>query len=711
MDRLGGKKSQENEDVFILPYDKAMFENVDQLMYVGKYKEALQNLNALTGRTLGPADVLKCTVLRSRCLIGLDKHDAALELITHVVEQERDIPNIEIIIVEALESWASVLIHTGQYDDGLERIEQGEEMLQSLAQDKSPVVKRLRAALLRLKAEYYLRKGDQDSSLESIKQSLALYEEIGDKLGIARCLQVMGGGGFYDAKGDRKQQFDYLQQSLALYEEVGNRMGVALLLFSIGHHYITVMGDIKKSLEYMHRSMTLYEEMGQTKTIMYFECIINLGWNNQQLGELDTALGYYQSSLALAEEMGHKDGIATSIKFISHIQYFKGEVELAIDLNEQSLSMFEETGNIPFVIWGLLDLILDFIGIIPVEKTQMYLQRMREVNQQLQKQGENRVMDQYCRLAEAGVLKTSTRARDRGKAEEILEQLLEEGTDDIVTKVALLFLCELLLVDLQLSGNENVLEEVKTHLDRLHDTARDQHSHWWLAEVYVLQSRLALWEFDMQRARQLLTQAQRIADEKGLDQLAVTISNDHDSLLDELDKWKQLKEQGGTLAERAELARLGEQIDRMLHAGKVESPELPDEAPILLLILHGGGISLFIKKFDSVTDVDEQMIGAFLNAIQSFSEEVFSQTLDRIRLKEYTILVRPQGEFSFCYVYRGQSYSAQQKLTRFVEIVPQKSSIWTPLQKASRTGQVLDSTALASIDTLLSEVFVDTYVT
>jgi len=213
----------------------------------------------------------------------------------------------------------------------------------------------------------------------------------------------------------------------------------------------------------------------------------------------------------------------------------------------------------------------------------------------------------------------------------------------------------------------------------------------------------------LQRARQLLTQAQRIADEKGLDRLAVTISNDHDSLLDELDKWKHLKDQGGTLAERAELARLGEQIDRMLHAGKVEPPELLDEAPILLLILHGGGISVFIKRFISVTEVDEQMIGAFLDAIQSFSEEVFSQALDRIKLKEYTILVRPKGGFTICYVYRGQSYRAQQKLTRFVDIIPQKSSIWTPLQKSSQTGKVLDSTAITAIDTLLTEVFVDTY--
>ena len=86
-----------------------------------------------------------------------------------------------------------------------------------------------------------------------------------------------------------------------------------------------------------------------------------------------------------------------------------------------------------------------------------------------------------------------------------------------------------------------------------------------------------------------------------------------------------------------EKTQLQDQMKEMLHRGLVENVDVVDEIPIMLMLLVEGGLCVFLKEFTSSTVISEHMVAGFLSAIQSFSDEVFSQSLDRIRLKEYTI--------------------------------------------------------------------------
>jgi hypothetical protein len=96
--------------------------------------------------------------------------------------------------------------------------------------------------------------------------------------------------------------------------------------------------------------------------------------------------------------------------------------------------------------------------------------------------------------------------------------------------------------------------------------------------------------------------------------------------------------------------------------------ELPEEEPIMLLILEEG-ISSLSRNFESADQLQEQLIGGFLAAINAFMQEAFSVTgsIERIKHEDYTLLFKSIEPLLFCYFFQGQSYSALRKLNSFIE--------------------------------------------
>ena len=66
-------------------------------------------------------------------------------------------------------------------------------------------------------------------------------------------------------------------------------------------------------------------------------------------------------------------------------------------------------------------------------------------------------------------------------------------------------------------------------------------------------------------------------------------------------------------------------------------------SPVFLLIIHKNGILLHAKEFSQDVSKPFDLIGGFLGALDSFSRDAFSRSLDRIRLGEYTVVMLPLG--------------------------------------------------------------------
>jgi hypothetical protein len=216
---------------------------------------------------------------------------------------------------------------------------------------------------------------------------------------------------------------------------------------------------------------------------------------------------------------------------------------------------------------------------------------------------------------------------------------------------------------------------------------------------------LALIKLNLDDARQFLTTAQKIANEHGLTLLAQKISHEHDSLLDELETWQSLKKTKTSMSKRMKLASIDGVLERMKGIRAIEPLESSAEQPILLLILAQGGVLLFSYAFSDDWKRDDDMFGSFLSAFSTFSDEFFSQELDRAKFGEDTLLLQPAGPFSICYLFQGQTYFAKQKLAKFAEAIQKEPTIWDTLEKFEKSSRVVELRDLPMIETLLTNIF------
>jgi len=153
-----------------------------------------------------------------------------------------------------------------------------------------------------------------------------------------------------------------------------------------------------------------------------------------------------------------------------------------------------------------------------------------------------------------------------------------------------------------------------------------------------------------------------------------------------------------------DLASLDITMDRIQGMRAIDPPVVVDEEPVLLLIMGEDGIPYFNHPFIEGWD-DQDLFSGFMSAFNSFSSELFSKSIDRIKIDENIILLKPVESFMVCYVIKGQSYPALLKLTRFTDAIKWKPEIWDALNKAVKTSEVLELHNPSSLGDVVTEIF------
>ena len=154
------------------------------------------------------------------------------------------------------------------------------------------------------------------------------------------------------------------------------------------------------------------------------------------------------------------------------------------------------------------------------------------------------------------------------------------------------------------------------------------------------------------------------------------------------------------------LASMDESVELIQRKRAIKTPELVNEEPVLLLILAEGGFLLFSYPFTDEVKVEDEIFGGFLSAITSFSDEVFSEGFDRAKFGSYTVLMKNVGDFSFCYVLKGQTYLAKKKLSNFTENFQKNTSMMQTLNKFNQTSHVIEIKDFPFLEGFIKGIFI-----
>ncbi|MHA1475857.1 MAG: hypothetical protein ACTSQ5_11810, partial [Promethearchaeota archaeon] len=462
-------------------------------------------------------------------------------------------------------------------------------------------------------------------------------------------------------------------------------------------------GELEKAMDNFKESLKFSKEIGYKRGIATVYNGFGILFSFTEDGP--KSLMYMKKSLAIAENINYKYMIATSMVNIGEMSYVQGDLKETGEYYEKSLKIFQELQNIGKVGYVLLYLIIYYIEMDYIKKTKETFSHLEEIHKQ--HCNKFKVIDEYFRIAKALMLKNSTRMRDKVKAEEIFKDFVIKGSADFqLTIMALLNLCELLLDELSINNDPNVLEEIQPIISKLLYLEEQQYNYNLIAKTHLLQAKLALIQFKLKEAQQFLTQAQQVAQDKGLKILAMKISAEHDEVLNHLDIWESLHEKQNqiSMAERFKYAKLNEQMDSMIRTRASEQQDLLSEKPIFLSFITKGGTPLikfpFLDKW-----ADQNIFSGFITAFNVFSKELFSKSVDRVKMGDYIILLKSLEPFIACYVIEGASYLAQQKLTRFSEKIRTTPEIWNQLIEYSKTGEIVTPQGNPHLKAIISEVF------
>jgi tetratricopeptide (TPR) repeat protein len=640
-------------------YPTANFEHVRKLISEGKYDEALKNLKSIQKKgDLEEKKLINCQILKSEIYNKTGKYEKALNLAEEALKKCKD-PDDCLAILDATNETAYSYWRLGKLEEAKKILDKNKPIIKKLKDQKIGSVIQREARTYRIKGVLYHTEGNFEEAERYYRKSLSLWEKIGDKQEISSIFNNLGV--LNRSKGELHKALGYYQKSLFLYKEFGNIDDIATSLNNIGNIF-RYQGELDEALSYYKQSLDSWEEIGNSQFVSL--AFYNIGEVYQQKGKFDTAVRYFKQSLSLREEIGNKQDIAMTLFYL---------ISASLDSNN-------------------------------TKSAQRYLDRLRHI----ESSKKNSFVSQLRKIAEATLLKTSPRMKHRVEAQELLQEVLEEEiVDHSLTVIALIGLSELLLDELKISGDQEIFTLLQAMVSSLFDIAKHQDSHNLLAKTYWLKSQIALVDLDLEKARELLNKAQEIAERKGLRKLAISISSDHDSLLNQLSEWENLINKKVGLKERIELAQLGGLVVKLIKNGNAGATEIINEEPVLLMVLSENGTPLYTKNYVEGSQFDGVLIGGFLAAIIKFSQETFASegSIERIKHQEYTLLVKAKKPFLFSYVIKGQTYSAMQKLEALTRIIGTSTSIWEDLLRAIKTSKPISVGSRNMIDELAKMVF------
>jgi predicted ATPase/class 3 adenylate cyclase/DNA-binding CsgD family transcriptional regulator len=166
------------------------------------------------------------------------------------------------------------------------------------------------------------------------EESLKLYQELGDKHGIAGSLMILGE--VASLRGNFAAAFALNEESLAIFKALEDREGIADALLHRAR-MSQRRGDYAKAIEYHEGSLELFRDLGDKEGIA--DVLNSLGYVTSLGGDYARARVLLQESLELSREVGDRESIGDSLYKLAQVAFAQGDPAAASSLLEESLAI------------------------------------------------------------------------------------------------------------------------------------------------------------------------------------------------------------------------------------------------------------------------------------------------------------------------------------------------------------------------------------
>ncbi|MFL6119517.1 AfsR/SARP family transcriptional regulator [Actinophytocola sp.] len=173
-----------------------------------------------------------------------------------------------------------------------------------------------------------------------VKQALKLYEQVGDRLGMAHALRSRSG------VLDRQRRFGeglrHAERALDLFRAADFPTGEARALNAVGWFH-AMLGDYEASLRFCRAALELQRRIGARP--YQADTLDSIGRAYHRLGRYDEAATNYQAACALYHEFGDRYNEADQLVLLGDVRRDAGDLEGARTVWREALHIFQEMGH------------------------------------------------------------------------------------------------------------------------------------------------------------------------------------------------------------------------------------------------------------------------------------------------------------------------------------------------------------------------------
>jgi predicted ATPase/serine/threonine protein kinase len=246
---------------------------------------------------------------------------------------------------KALNAAGVLARNQADYGRGVDRVKEALRLFQQLG-DKQGIACSLNTLGL---IAYDQSAYDEAASL--LQQALTFYRDLNDEYGIASCLNHLAI--LAQNRGDYQRATTFQEESVAIRRSLGDQLGLASSLNNLGVVALD-HNDYRRAASLFQESLSLFRTIEDSLGIA--SSLTNLGEMAQYQGDYEQARLRYLEALDLFREVGDKREVATLLGNLGDVARCQGDYQRATALYAESLDLRHQVGekaSIAFSLEGL----------------------------------------------------------------------------------------------------------------------------------------------------------------------------------------------------------------------------------------------------------------------------------------------------------------------------------------------------------------------
>jgi predicted ATPase/DNA-binding XRE family transcriptional regulator len=242
--------------------------------------------------------------------------------------------------------------------------------------------------------------------------------ERGSDATAARAKALVGAGRLAWFQGELARANTLLRESLTLYQELGDDAGAAFALLVLGRTAVS-QGNRRRGETLVEESLALFRQQGNMWGIA--RALIILGDGALFEGDVDRATAKFQKSLDISQDLEDAEGIALSLLYLGRAAHMRGDDARSNTLLEESLVVFKNSGDSR----GVAEVLLELGRVAHAQGNETHALALCRESLVLSRKLDNKSHIAFCLTTLAGVIQAAGNAARAARLFGVAEMLLE----------------------------------------------------------------------------------------------------------------------------------------------------------------------------------------------------------------------------------------------------------------------------------------------